>query len=90
MPLDCSGPPAPICIREELRTCSGSRRDAVLHAYMDGQLIGALDFTCAARRIRVNVLYVKPDFRRRGVARALLRHLSRRYPDCVIVPARLK
>jgi ribosomal protein S18 acetylase RimI-like enzyme len=90
MPTDCSDLLHLVRIREELRARSDSQVDAVLHAYVDGQLIGALDFTRTSHRIHINVIYVKPDFRHRGVARALLTHLSRHYPDRAIAPENLK
>jgi GNAT superfamily N-acetyltransferase len=73
-------PPA-LRIRETVTHACGDRSDAVLHAWLDGELIAALDFTLAAGMLRINLVFVKPQFRRRGIAAALLRHLRALYPD---------
>ena len=57
---------------------------AVLYAYLDGEQVAALDFTRKDGDIHVNMLFVKPQFRRRGIASALARHLASQYPGARI------
>lgn len=70
-----------IVIREEEDAFAKSEGSAILYAYMHGELIGALDFSRTGEGIRVNTIFVKPDFRRRGVGMALVRYLEQRCPQ---------
>ncbi|CDG85272.1 GNAT family N-acetyltransferase [Janthinobacterium agaricidamnosum] len=56
----------------------------LLYAYVAGEQVAALDFTASGDNVTVNVIYVKPCWRRQGIATALTRHLLRRYPHAAI------
>jgi GNAT superfamily N-acetyltransferase len=53
----------------------------VLYARLGAEFIGALDFEATHSILWINVLYVKPQYRRRGVASLLLAWLHARHPD---------
>jgi len=76
-------------IRETVTALRRDGVDAVLyaHAYAHAgaRQVGALGYTRTGDALRIDVIYVTPHFRRRGVGRALLRHLRERYPGLVIV-----
>ncbi|WP_431190175.1 GNAT family N-acetyltransferase [Janthinobacterium lividum] len=50
-----------------------------LSACIDGQQVAMLDFSPCGAQATLNMLFVKPPFRHRGVARALMREILRRY-----------
>ncbi|MBE3027330.1 GNAT family N-acetyltransferase [Janthinobacterium sp. GW458P] len=50
-----------------------------LSACIDGQQVAMLDFSPCGGEATLNMLFVKPPFRHRGVARALMREIQRRY-----------
>lgn len=70
-------PPLPIglCILEQ--EAGGARRR---YAWLDGEQVGALDFSVAGQQLQVHVLYVSPAHRRCGIATALLASLRQDYP----------
>ncbi len=47
--------------------------DSALCAWIDGQQVAMLDISRRADGVTVNMLFVKPPFRRRGIGGALLR-----------------
>ena len=51
-----------------------------LYAYHHKECIGALEFTVCTDTIFIRLIFVKPDYRGRGVARALAEALLHRYP----------
>lgn len=55
--------------------------DTALCAWIDGEQVAMLDISLAAGQVVVNMLFVKPPFRRRGIGRALLQHLRQCYPQ---------
>lgn len=46
--------------------------DSALCAWIDGQQVAMLDISRHANEVTVNMLFVKPPFRRRGIGGALL------------------
>ena len=52
-----------------------------LCAWVDGQQVAMLDFSTEADEVTVNMLFVKPPFRRRGIGAALLRRLLQCHPQ---------
>ena len=52
-----------------------------LCAWIDGQQVAMLDISRHANEVTVNMLFVKPPFRRRGIAGALLRRLLQCHPQ---------
>jgi ribosomal protein S18 acetylase RimI-like enzyme len=58
-------------------------QQALLQAYSGRLLIGALDFTRTGTGagIRINTIYVRPEYRRRGIGTTLTRTLSQRFPE---------
>lgn len=55
--------------------------DHALCAWIDGQQVAMLDITRHAHGVGVNMLFVKPPFRRRGIGGALLRRLLYDHPS---------
>jgi GNAT superfamily N-acetyltransferase len=66
----------------EMAPASGANR---VHGYLNGELVAALDFVRVDREIRINLIFVKPRFRRQGIGRALLAQLDSLYPGAKIV-----
>lgn len=55
-----------------------------LCAWIDGQQVAMLDISQHANGVRVNMLFVKPPFRRRGIGEALLRRLLHDHPSASV------
>lgn len=68
-------------IQEMLRAFHPSQLNAVLYAYVEDQITGALDFSRTNEKIQINTIYVRPDFRARGIGTALAKFLLLRYPN---------
>ena len=58
----------------ELRLC----------AWANGEQVGMLDMSVAESGVTVNMVFVKPPFRRRGIGGALLQTLLERHPQALI------
>lgn len=56
-------------------------REHALCAWIDGQQVAMLDISRHANEVTVNMLFVKPPFRRRGIGGALLRRLLQCHPQ---------
>lgn len=67
-------------IHETVTASCFDRIEAVLYAYMNNELVAALDFTKTDHGVCVNMEFVKPEFRRRGIGSVLVRHLVVLYP----------
>ena len=67
-------------IRETVTASCSDRIEAVLYAYMNNERVAALDFMKSDHGICVNMVFVKPEFRRRGIGSALVQHLAVLYP----------
>ena len=67
-------------IRETVTASCSGRIEAVLYAYMDNEQVAALDFMKSDHGICINMVFVKPEFRRRGIGSALVQHLAALYP----------
>ena len=72
------GAPADLRIRDEKSSAQAPRRDGLLAAHLGAQHVGALDFSVVGQDLQIHVLYLRPAFRRRGIAHALLAHLAAR------------
>ena len=55
--------------------------DSALCAWIDGQQVAMLDISRNMDGVTVNMLFVKPPFRRRGIGGALLRRLLQSHPQ---------
>jgi len=55
--------------------------ETALCAWIDGEQVAMLDISRQSGEIIINMLFVKPPFRRRGIGRALLQHLQQCYPQ---------
>lgn len=71
-------------IQETVTVSSFDRTEAVLYAYVYNEQVAALDFIKSDHGICVNVVFVKPEFRRRGIGSALVQHLITQYPSLKI------
>jgi GNAT superfamily N-acetyltransferase len=67
-------------IQETVTASCFDRIEAVLYAYMNNELVAALDFTKTDHGVCINMVFVKPEFRRRGIGSVLVRHLVVLYP----------
>ncbi len=55
-----------------------------LYLIEDGSIVAALDGRRDDHDILVSMLFVTPERRRQGLARALVRALRERFPDCAL------
>ncbi|HYD63290.1 MAG TPA: GNAT family N-acetyltransferase [Noviherbaspirillum sp.] len=85
-PPDSGKSPPGVEIHEAVDASAADGTHAALYAYFDKEQVAALDFTRSRDSISINMVYVKPQFRRCGIGSALVRHLLGRYPavkiDC--------
>src|SRR5471032_123888 len=75
--------PGPACCPEAM---AGMMRidwqnDHALCAWIDGQQVAMLDIGRQANNVTINMLFVKPPYRRRGIGRALLQQLLLCHPQ---------
>jgi GNAT superfamily N-acetyltransferase len=63
-------------LRETVTTSGADRSEVVLYAYLENQMVAALDFTRMDDGVCMNTVFVKPQFRRRGIGSALVRHIA--------------
>jgi GNAT superfamily N-acetyltransferase len=63
-------------LRETATTSCADRIEVVLYAYLENEMVAALDFTRMDDGVCVNTVFVKPQFRRRGIGSALVRHIA--------------
>lgn len=59
--------------------------DNRVRASIGAAMIGALDYRYDAERLSVQMIFVTPSWRQRGVAAAMLTFLQRQYPAATIV-----
>jgi GNAT superfamily N-acetyltransferase len=71
-------------IKETVTVSCFERIEAVLYAYMNNERVAALDFIRSDQGVCVNMVFVKPEFRRRGIGSALVQHLITQYPSMKI------
>jgi len=79
-----SAAPAILQIQESVTASRSDRIEATLYASMNSEQVAALDFVKSGQGLFVNMLFVKPRFRRRGIGSALLRYLMMRYPGAAL------
>lgn len=73
-----------IHIREKVAATCADRTEAVLYAYLNNELVAALDSTRLDGGVCVNMVFVKPQYRRRGIGSALIRHMTAQHPRAII------
>jgi len=61
------------------------QNDHALCAWIDGQQVAMLDIGRQANNVTINMLFVKPPYRRRGIGRALLRQLLLCHPQAALL-----
>jgi GNAT superfamily N-acetyltransferase len=71
-------------IRETVTVSCLDRIEAVLYAFMNNDRVAALDFIKSDQGVCVNMVFVKPEYRRRGIGSALVQHLVMLYPSMKI------
>jgi ribosomal protein S18 acetylase RimI-like enzyme len=71
-------------IQERVTASCSDRIEAAFYASVNNEQVAALDFTKSDRGLCINMVFVKPQFRRRGIGSALLRHLMMRYPGMAL------
>lgn len=71
-----------IAFRDEVRGYHKGQTDITLFATIDGKVAGSIQYsTLEGREPSVQIISVLPEFRRRGVGKALLKELQRQFPD---------
>jgi GNAT superfamily N-acetyltransferase len=63
-------------LRETVTASGADRSEVVLYAYLENEMVAALDLTRMDDGVCVNTVFVKPQFRRRGIGSALVRHIA--------------
>lgn len=58
--------------------------EAALYAYLDNEMVAALDFTRTGDDLCVNLVFVKLQFRRRGTGSALARYFVTQHTGAII------
>lgn len=84
LPVHAGCAPVDLRIREEKPSAQAQRRDGLLAAHLGDQHVGALDYSVVGQDLHIHVLYVRPAFRRRGIARALLAFLRASHPGLAV------
>lgn len=62
--------------------------DTVFYAYLNKELVAALHCTRIASDLSVDMVYVKPQYRRRGIAAALVRYIAEQHPGATVTYGR--
>lgn len=71
-------------IEETVTVSCVGRIEAVLYASMNNERVAALDFIKSDQGVCINMVFVKPTFRGRGIGSALVQHLIMLYPNMKI------
>lgn len=71
-------------IRIEHRDHHHGQDDFILLAARDGLCVGSIEFTLYQGDVSVSMIEVKPEFRRNGIATAMIVHLQQLYPSVPI------
>ena len=69
---------------QELTGCHHRQKDFELGAWLDGEPMGYVNFSIFENRLNVHYVFVRPDFRRRGIATAMYRQLAKEHPGQAI------
>lgn len=70
-----------IMFKNEMRGFHSGQKDLSLRAYIDGKLVGWIDYVDFQGNPSISMIEIEPQYRRRGVARGLIYKLQNMYPD---------
>ena len=70
-----------ITFREEQRGYHSGQHDMTLHAELDGQAVGYVEYSVLNDEVSVQYIKTLPGHERMGVATALMKHLQSEYPE---------
>ncbi|MCE6957742.1 GNAT family N-acetyltransferase [Cereibacter sphaeroides] len=76
-------PPA-LSFRDSVTGFSHGQMDCVMQAFWDGEPAGRLSYSDYRREPAIAMIEVAPEFRRRGIARAMVHRLQELYPETEI------
>ncbi len=68
----------------ESRAFHSGQNDLTLSFSKEGQIIGYIDYSYYRGEVHIQMIKVKPDYRRQGLGSDLLRALQKEYPDTEI------
>lgn len=69
-----------LTFRDEMRGWHHGQSDLTLSAYLDGKMVGYIEYCEYQGEPSIEMIEVTPEQRRRGIAKALLHRLQARYP----------